>query len=60
MSPVGGSSFDKLRTSGVPGSILGHEAEDWDNPALATMYFEAIRWALRLVDGDASPSGSRR
>jgi type 1 glutamine amidotransferase len=41
-------------------SILGHEAEDWDNPALATMYFEAIRWALRLVDGDASPSSSRR
>jgi type 1 glutamine amidotransferase len=36
-------------------SILGHEAEDWDNPALSTMYFEAIRWALRLVDGDATP-----
>jgi type 1 glutamine amidotransferase len=37
-------------------SILGHEADDWDNPALKTMYFEAIRWALRLVDGDATPS----
>jgi type 1 glutamine amidotransferase len=37
-------------------SILGHEADDWDNPALSTMYFEAIRWALRLVDGDATPS----
>jgi hypothetical protein len=36
-------------------SILGHEAEDWDNPALSKMYFEAIRWALRLVDGDATP-----
>ena len=36
-------------------SILGHEAEDWDNPALSTMYFEAVRWALRLVDGDATP-----
>jgi len=36
-------------------SILGHEAEDWDNPALSKMYFEAIRWALRLVDGDAAP-----
>ena len=36
-------------------SILGHEAEDWDTPALNTMYFEAIRWALRLVDGDATP-----
>jgi uncharacterized protein len=37
-------------------SILGHEADDWDNRALKTMYFEAIRWALRLVDGDATPS----
>jgi len=36
-------------------SILGHEAEDWDNPALSSMYFEAVRWALRLVDGDATP-----
>ena len=41
-------------------AILGHDAEDWDNPALSTMYFEAIRWALGLVEGDASPSGSRR
>jgi uncharacterized protein len=40
-------------------SILGHDADDWDNPAIATMYFEAIRWALRLVDGDASPSSVR-
>jgi type 1 glutamine amidotransferase len=36
-------------------SILGHEAEDWDNPALSKMYFEAVRWALKLVDGDATP-----
>ena len=41
-------------------SSLGHDADDWDNPALSTMYFEAIRWALGLVDADASPSGSRR
>ena len=40
-------------------SILGHDADDWDNPALSTMYFEAIRWTLRLVDGDASPSGHK-
>ena len=39
----------------LPGTILGHEADDWDNPPLRTMYFEAMRWALRLVDGDASP-----
>jgi uncharacterized protein len=41
-------------------SILGHDADNWDNPALSTMYFEAIRWALGLVDGDASPTGRRR
>lgn len=35
-------------------SILGHEAEDWDNPAVNQMYFEAIRWALKLVDGDTT------
>jgi len=37
-------------------SILGHEADDWDNPLLRTMYYDAIRWALRLVDGNATPS----
>ena len=36
-------------------SSLGHDANDWDNPVLQKMYFEAIRWALRLVDGDRSP-----
>lgn len=36
-------------------STLGHARETWDDPALRTMYFEAIRWALRLVDGDATP-----
>jgi len=36
-------------------SILGHGADDWDNPALQQMYFQAIRWALRLVDGDTTP-----
>jgi type 1 glutamine amidotransferase len=41
-------------------SILGHDAESWDNPALSRMYFEAMRWALRLVDGDATPSASAR
>ena len=31
-------------------SILGHDADDWDNPQLQTMYFEAIRWSLRQVN----------
>jgi len=37
-------------------SILGHADENWDDPIMAKMYFEAIRWALGLVDGNASPS----
>jgi type 1 glutamine amidotransferase len=36
-------------------SILGHDAESWDNQVLQQMYFNAVRWSLRLVDGDATP-----
>jgi type 1 glutamine amidotransferase len=36
-------------------SVLGHDAESWDNPMLQQMYFNAVRWALGLVDGDATP-----
>jgi type 1 glutamine amidotransferase len=36
-------------------STLGHEPELWDTVPIQQMYFEAIRWALRLVDGDATP-----
>lgn len=36
-------------------STLGHLPESWDNPVVQRMYFEAIRWALRLTDGDATP-----
>ena len=38
-------------------STLGHAPEAWDTPLIQQMYFEAIRWALRLVDGDATPRG---
>jgi uncharacterized protein len=31
-------------------SILGHDADDWDNPLLQHMYLEAIRWALGLTE----------
>ncbi len=41
-------------------STLGHSDEEWDNPAVQQMYFGAIKWALRLVDGDATPLGARR
>jgi uncharacterized protein len=38
-------------------STLGHLPESWDNPVIQRMYFEAIRWALRLTNGDATPVG---
>jgi hypothetical protein len=34
-------------------STLGHDAASWDDPRIAQMYFQALRWSLRLVDGDA-------
>jgi uncharacterized protein len=36
-------------------STLGHSVESWDDPTLQQMYFNAIRWALGLVPGDATP-----
>ena len=36
-------------------SSLGHAAETWDNRDVAQMYFEAIKWALGLTAGDATP-----
>jgi type 1 glutamine amidotransferase len=33
-------------------STLGHPVENWDRPDMQHMYFEAIRWALRLTDAD--------
>jgi len=38
-------------------STLGHSDDSWDDPLIQTMYHEAIRWALGLVDGDATPRG---
>jgi len=36
-------------------SSLGHATETWDNREVRLMYFEAIKWALGLTDGDATP-----
>ena len=36
-------------------SSLGHAAATWDNPDIYHMYFEAIKWALGLSDGDITP-----
>ena len=34
---------------------FAHDAKSWDNPDVYHMYFEAIRWALKLTDGDVTP-----
>lgn len=36
-------------------SSLGHDAATWDNRDVAQMYFEALKWALGLSEGDAAP-----
>jgi hypothetical protein len=36
-------------------SSLGHASSTWDDRDVQTMYFEALRWALGLVEGDATP-----
>jgi uncharacterized protein len=41
-------------------SSLGHAPETWDNRNVAQMYFEAIRWALGLTDGDVTPRARPR
>jgi uncharacterized protein len=36
-------------------SSFAHDAATWDNRDIALMYFEAIKWALGMTDGDATP-----
>jgi len=36
-------------------STLGHPVESWDDPVLQQMYYDALRWAMGLVPGDAAP-----
>lgn len=36
-------------------NALGHDITAWDNPAIQRMYFEAIKWALRLQDAPVRP-----
>jgi hypothetical protein len=37
-------------------STLGHLVESWDDPVQQQMYDSALRWAMGLVPGDASPT----
>lgn len=41
-------------------SILGHSVESWDNPIIQQMYFQALRWSLRQVDGDTTPQPKKQ
>ena len=36
-------------------SSLGHATETWDNRDVRLMYYEALKWALGLTEGDATP-----
>jgi type 1 glutamine amidotransferase len=36
-------------------SALGHSAKTWDDADVYRMYFEALRWALKLTDADITP-----
>jgi uncharacterized protein len=36
-------------------STLGHPDEIWDDPRVRTMYLEAIKWVIRLTDGEVKP-----
>ena len=36
-------------------STFGHPEGSWDRPDVQKMYYEAIRWAMKLSRGDASP-----
>jgi len=40
-------------------SSFAHDASTWDNPDIQKMYFEAIKWALRLTDADVKPHTMR-
>jgi type 1 glutamine amidotransferase len=35
-------------------STLGHTEESWNDPDIRKMYFEAIRWALWMTDGNTA------
>src|SRR2546427_4001634 len=40
-------------------STLGHVESNWDKPEMQTMFIEAIKWAMRLVDADVTPKPAR-
>lgn len=37
-------------------SAFGHPTQVWENPDIRKMWVEAVKWAMGLVEGDATPS----
>jgi type 1 glutamine amidotransferase len=49
-------AWDKMYGKGrVFYSTLGHTEEAWNDPDIRKMYFEAIKWALGMTDGNIAP-----
>jgi len=40
-------------------STFGHTEESWDNPAMQTMWLEAIKWAMGMTNADVRPQAAR-
>jgi type 1 glutamine amidotransferase len=38
-------------------STFGHSDESWDNPVIQQLFFDALRWSMGLLEGDAVPLG---
>jgi len=48
-------AWDKMYGNGrVFYSTLGHTEESWDDPDIRKMYFEAVKWALGMTDGETA------
>ena len=41
-------------------STFGHTQESWDDPAMQTMWLEAIKWAMGMTNADVTPRPSLR
>ena len=40
-------------------STFGHTPESWDDPAMQTMWLEAIKWAMGMTKADATPRATK-
>jgi type 1 glutamine amidotransferase len=40
-------------------STFGHTPESWDDPAMQTMWLEAIKWAMGMTNADVTPRATK-